>query len=259
MLVSLALVGACGGGGPDQDPEQEGTYHLFAWGAAGPDDGPVKLDIMRDSLEGVVSAFSGSVGDRSVINQSMDADVVTGDWVRAQLESYAETLAPGDTFVWYAHTHGGDVGLPVVGIRWVELTDMLLDLPADDVVVFMMSCHSGRLVEQMDAVSGEWSGRADEGRNLLVFSAVGADELSGAVEGVNPFAAAVSGALAGEADGGGAYLERPESWDGDTRFSGAVSMEELNLYVPYVTRRLDPAKNPMSTGSYDPLVVFLPD
>ena len=262
-----------------------GRKVLFTFGKAAPDDSPTKKQLMRDSVAAVVRAYTSIAGESFTVHQSVDATVVSSAWVRAKLASF-KTLGSQDTFVFYAHTHGTDAkmmagplpnGSPDPGISWSELTTALLAIPAKNVVVYMMSCHSGRLVEQFNAVRTQWSGRRANGRNLIVLSAVNGAEVAGASPhaGIgNPFTYAVAAATRSFVyrtpdrpyDGADGYNLDPQTWDANLRYSAKVSFGELGFYVRDITQWAadhaayyagSPVKHPLETGSFNPKGVFI--
>lgn len=152
---------------------------------------------------------------------------VTSAIVRHQFRWLADAVKPNDTVVVYTHSHGRRNGFediqPLGGLvldlpanhpehagtlLWDEYVDLLLRIPAKNVLVLTMSCFSGGLIDYLEsaAVKPRWQGRhADEGRNLVFITSQNAEEKStpivigGSV--INPFTYAVASALKGKADG----------------------------------------------------------
>ncbi len=85
-----------------------------------------------------------------------------------------------DTFIMYTHSHGVPRGLLIdteaskrmnMVYRWDEFVETILSLPAKNVIIFTMACHSGYLAEAMKANSEKWQGQwVSQQRNLLVFT-----------------------------------------------------------------------------------------
>jgi len=234
-----------------------GRSYLFAFGKAR----SVDPDGMRDLMETSIDDIARSYGS-----------------LRApRFDVYADNLDDDDTFVVYMHTHGTERGLPVLRISFDDLRDALLAIPARNVVVFAMTCHSGALVASFNAARSTWNDRARQGRNLLVFSTVGTEELGSTSmhrECRNPFSYAVERAVKPRSnrryphrfDGADGYCPARAAWDGWQRYSGAVSMGELASYIPDITQWADdhrayfagtPRKHPTKTGSYQPSAVFV--
>lgn len=206
---------------------------------------------------------------------------VTGEIFRMRLEALAATAGPDDTVVIYTHSHGRQNGFeaeqPLGGIvvdlpvrrpehagtlLWDEYADLLLAIPARNVVVLTMACFAGGLVEHLEseAVAPRWrERRSKEGRNLVVLTSQNAELKSEPIgkDGVlvNPFTLAVARGLAGAADGF-ALVEGAAAPPGAK--DGTISIGELVDFVLDETEhtrsdlpsRPNTAK-PCVTGSYD--------
>lgn len=208
-------------------------------------------------------------------------ELVTGDIFRHRLQRLVDTAKPKDTVVIYTHSHGCRNGFeesqPLGGIvvdlpikqlphggtmLWDEYTDLLLRIPAKNVVVLTMSCFSGGFVEFLNSkeVQDRWKDRrVKEGRNFIVLTSqngsLTSDPILKGVELVNPFTYAVAKAFNGEADGfvladGKPINQLPKD--------GKLSVGELIDFILYTTKnttseriRLKNTANPKSTGSFD--------
>jgi hypothetical protein len=237
---------------------------------------------VRDSRSSiVVDAIAEGVITKEQYRQGGARERVTGAIFKERLEWLAETATPEDTVVIYTHSHGHKNGFeesqPLGGIvmdlpvrqpkhrgalLWDEYVDLLLKIPAKNVVVLTMSCFSGGLVEYLNSpqVAEQWKGRRDEeGRSLIVLTSQNKDLLSVPIvkdgELINPFTFAVARALSGEADGfslSGGKPKQPAVKD------GKLTVGELIDYVLHTTestvseapRRRNNAK-PQLTGSFD--------
>lgn len=208
------------------------------------------------------------------------AEKVTGAILRERLEALARTAAPHDTVIIYTHSHGRRDGFeetqPLGGIvvdlpvrrtahggtlLWDEYADLILGIPARNVIVLTMSCYAGGLVGHLESepVRQRWRDRRErEGRNLIILTSQNAELTSEPIvwsrELVNPFTLAVARAFAGDADGfrlvdGRAGPRGPED--------GALTAGELVDFVLDTTattvserpRRPNTAR-PCVTGSY---------
>lgn len=174
----------------------------------------------------IVEALSEGVMTKERYRQGEVEEKVTGTIFRERLVRLAASATPHDTVVIYTHTHGRKNGFedsqPFGGIvidlpvrqperggtlLWDEYADLVLKIPARDVVVLTMSCFSGGLVEYFDSpkVRQHWEDRKKEGRNLIVLTSQNEDLISPPIvkggEVINPFTLAVVKSLAGEADG----------------------------------------------------------
>jgi hypothetical protein len=206
---------------------------------------------------------------------------VTGAIFRERIRRLTETARPQDTVVIYTHSHGRKNGFedsqPLGGIvmdlpvrlpehggtlLWDEYANLLLEIPAKNVVVLTMSCFSGGLVDHLNSqpVLDRWKERQQkDGRNLIVLTSQNGSLTSDPIvkdgELVNPFTYAVALALGGEADGFTLAADKPVS--GRPKDS-KISVGEMIDFILYTTentvsetaRRTNTAR-PKVTGSFN--------
>ena len=230
--------------------------------------------------EAIVDALSEGVMTKAQYRRGEAKEKVTGTIFRERLTRLAATTIPQDTVVIYTHTHGRKNGFeesqPLGGIiidlpvrqpehggtlLWDEYADLILEIPAKNVLVLTMSCFSGGLVEYFDSprVRQHWKDRRKEGRNLIVLTSQNENLISPPIvkdgEVINPFTLAVVKALAGEADGFELMCGNPAK---PSRKDGKLTVGELIDCVLYTTenmtseaaRRKNIAK-PRLTGSFN--------
>ncbi|MHC5038141.1 MAG: EF-hand domain-containing protein [Planctomycetota bacterium] len=231
--------------------------------------------------ESIVDALAEAVMTKQQFLRGGVKEKVTGDTFRERLRQLAKTVSPQDTVIVYTHTHGRKAGFeelqPLGGmvldhpirrpehqgtILWNEYVELLLKIPAKNVLVLTMSCFSGGLVEHLDSpqVRDRWKDRKPkQGRNLIFLTSQNKDRMSPPIvkdgEVINPFTFAVAKALAGEADGfKGKNGESAES----RRKDGKLTVGEIIDYILHTTentisehaQRWNIAK-PQVTGSFD--------
>jgi hypothetical protein len=208
-------------------------------------------------------------------------ELVTGDIFRERLKSLVDTAKPQDTVVIYTHSHGCRNGFeqsqPLGGIvvdlpikqlphggtmLWDEYTDLLLRIPAKNVVVLTMSCFSGGFVEFLNSkdVQDRWKDRrVKEGRNFIVLTSqndsLTSDPILKGSEVVNPFTYAVAKAFNGEADG---FILEDGKPTNELHKDGKLSVGEMIDFILYMTEnttsdriRLKNTAQPKSAGSFD--------
>jgi hypothetical protein len=219
-----------------------GRSVFFAFGVAAPDDPQGQKDLLVDQVGKVLSSAVAGPGVTAT-EVLVGAAEVSPAIVRAKLWEYQQTLQGADTFVIYSHGHGGAKGLalafdktPSDLLRWQEYADLLLSLPAKNVVVFTMACHSGALADvlKQEPFASRWLGRSKSGRSFVVLTAVASDETATATDGRigdpsaigNPFTFAVRTAIDGQADG---FAGTASAGSGD----GWTSLRELVDYVVF--------------------------
>jgi len=209
--------------------------------------------------------------------QRLMEEKVTRSIFKERLKRLAKTATPADTVVIYTHSHGRRNGFeesqPLGGIvldlpiqhpehqgtlLWDEYVDLLLEIPAKNVVVLTMACFSGGLVEYLGSpqMQTRWKERCKEGRNLIILTSQNKDLPSSPVmkdgEVINPFTYAVAKTFNGEADG-----FAPESGTAGEK-DGRLTAGELVDYILHTTettvseapRRRNSAE-PQLTGSFN--------
>lgn len=231
--------------------------------------------------EAIVDALAEHAMTKEQYRRGEANEEVTGAIVRERLKRLAETATPRDMVVIYTHSHGRKSGFeerqPLGGVvldlpvrcpehagtlLWDEYADLLLKIPAKNIVVLTMSCYSGGLVEHFNSprVEERWKNRRrKEGRNLIVLTSQNKDLISAPIvkdgEVINPFTLAVAKAFAWEADGFelmGGKAAKTGCKD------GKLTVGELIDYILYATenttseapRRKNIAK-PQLTGSFN--------
>jgi hypothetical protein len=198
---------------------------------------------------------------------------VTRKTILKQLDTLCETLGSNDTLIIYSHTHGlknrnGRAGGLLLGrahpaergiLSWRDYADELLRLPAKNVVVLTMACHSGELTDWVKTdpqAQNLLRERKASGRNIVVLTSQVAGALSNPrrIEGriINPFTYAVMKAFDGAADG---HLSA--SPDGEITFGELTQfvLDETAKHTRPADSKNDP--EPQVAGAFDPDVVVL--
>ena len=200
--------------------------------------------------------------------------IVDKSVVTERMKSYAAELKSDDTLVVYSHSHGVDnraapdgsvrEGGLLVGVEqgigkmtWSEYAELLLSLPAKNVIVFTMACYSGNLVEVLNspAFKARWENRRQQGRNFVVVTAQNSDLLSGPanIEGtmINALPYAVEQAFNGKADG-----HKDERFQGTT--DSRLTLGELIYFTLHTSRTagVGNTNDSQMLGSFDPNLVL---
>jgi hypothetical protein len=249
MACGLALVGGAGVGAQDSLPQPAkslvGAKKILIFGDIAPNNPPAEQALMERSIRQVADAFKAHSYEIDLIPTAQ----LSAKVVKERLAQYARTLTTNDTFVMYSHSHGGPRG--TFFANWSEFTDDILAIPARDVVIFAMSCHSGNLTDTLTKRKSEWEGRSRVGRSLVVLAPVSAAQLCGPSpeRGVgNPFTYAVTTAAQGAADG----------ISGSDK-NGRIEMKELVDYVLKIThdKSRGQSHSPQFAGEYPVGAVFV--
>jgi hypothetical protein len=251
MFRTFRLLLVCGGllwcntGVRAQDSSPQASRRILVFGDVASNNPAWQQALMERSIHQVADAFKAHPYEVDLIPTAQ----LTSRVVKERLAQYARTLTTNDTFAMYSHSHGGPRG--TFFANWSELTDSILAIPARDVVIFAMSCHSGNLTDTLTRRKPEWEGRSKAGRSLVVLTPVSAAQLCSPSpeRGVgNPFTYAVTTALQGAADG--------ISGDGK---DGRIGMKELVDYVLKTTREKSRGRTyePQFAGEYPEGVTFV--
>jgi len=234
-----------------------GNNYFYSFARSKPDDsvgmqqfGSAQTSMVSDAIKKLSGlSFSSDV-------ETSPLKVRVAD-VKAKLDDLRQKVRAQDTVVIYTHSHGLPLGLgldwetrnkELVTYKWEEYAEAIVSLPAKNVIVFTMSCHSGYLTEALKKISNKWEGsRKNAGRSLIVLTAVSTEQLSKSTDqnlqsGIgNPFNYAVRTALAGAADG---------TVDGNK--DGKTSFDELVKYVIKTAKEksTDQYAEPQFAGEY---------
>lgn len=227
----------------------------------------------------VIDSLAENVMTMQQYRRGVVKERVTGDVLRERLQRLIETAKPQDTVVIYTHSHGCRNGFeqsqPLGGIvidlpikrlphggtmLWDEYADLILRIPAKNVIVLTMACFSGGFVDHLNSDEERWKDRRmNDGRNFIVLTSqdgsLTSDPIGKGGEIVNPFTYSVAKALDGEADGFTLTDGKPVV---DHYKDGKLSVGELIDFILYTTKniasdraRLKNTANPMSTGSFN--------
>ena len=256
LLTVMGCSQAAGGPGL-RSGFASGTKKVFAFVSYKPQDPEWRKALGKQSVQKVAAAFSALTDDPYEVEVLVDPEQLCISGLKEKLTQYAQSLSSEDTFIMYSHTHGLHPGLLLefgekpATLSWNDLADAILALPARNVIIFTMSCHSGHLADVIKSKSASWEGRSRAGRNLVILTAASADQMPGPSPepGVgNPFTYAVETAVRGLADG---FLRAGKD--------GRVDLEELVKYVTATTREKSVGKalSPQFAGEYAPDATFV--
>lgn len=222
-----------------------GAKELLLFGDPSTDNPAWQEALMERSLRAVSDAFAARGFEVDLI----PATNLTARLVHERFAHYTRSLGTNDTFVIYSHGHGYPRG--TFFDNWSDFASRVLALPARDVVIFTMSCHSGALTDALQRRRAEWTGRSREGRSLVVLTPAAAEEIAGpSPERTigNPFTYAITTAAHGAADG-----------MSGTSKNGELEMQELVDHVLKVThdKSRGRSQTPQFAGEFPTNAVFL--
>jgi hypothetical protein len=230
-----------------------GKKYYFAWGHASPNDpqnmhNEVKYDVLH-THEIFTKEIGGSYAGTKLIKSGEENSIASSF---NQLKSQ---VTANDMFIQYSSGHGLKTGLAVGG-SYQEIASRILSLPAKEIIVFTMACHSGGLVDAFNQMRSQWNGFATQGRTLFVMSSSTLEQTSSTgpgndAESVGPMGSAGSAfghalwkSFLGDADG---------AYDGVK--DGFIDLGEIESYTKQRTQQIG-GHNPVTTGSYNPGLIM---
>ncbi len=144
--LTLAVCLATLDGALSADPplSNEGVRRILVFGDAAPNNPPRQQALMERSIKLVAETFKAHGYEVDLIPTTELGSSI----VKERFAHYARTLGINDTFVMYSHSHGNRRG--TFFAEWDEYASAILALPARNVVIFSMSCHSGNLTDTLN-------------------------------------------------------------------------------------------------------------
>ena len=264
--------------------EQVGTgIHFFAFNKAMPKDplplqrrGVRAIERIREAVGTIPTIklnthIEPTMTEEEYLNGLMESKISKA-FIWEELDKLAQSVTDQDTVLVYSHCHGvrnkfapgepwggllldspprDGSPLPRRGVTpWPEYMEKILSIPAKTVVVMVMSCYSGGLIDYLWTIEDQWGQRTEEGRNFVVLTSQNALLMSGPVkienEFINPFTFALEQAFLGKADG-----------FSTGEVDGKIDMNEWIQYILHTTQLHDENAHPMAIGTHcSDLVLF---
>jgi len=287
-LGLTSLSAAATGASVSAESKPASQTFLLAMGKGRPVDPAVQQERAIDAVEkvtGAASSFQPSIHARSLAEAVMTQEAfrrgeveatVNGAVFHEQLRWLTENASSEYTVIIYTHTHGIESGKAAPNhpggivldpgrrgtLPWDDYAELVLAIPARNVVVLTMACYSGGLIDAFNQaeIRQRWQDRRQvEGRNLIVLTSQNRELMSPPIvknrELINPFTYALAEALSGKADGFTIEEGRPRV---DGVADGSLTAGELIDFVLHTTgnTRSEAAvrpnvAEPQVTGSFD--------
>lgn len=161
-----------------------------------------------------------------------------------------------DMYLQYSSGHGSSSGLQV-GVSYNEIRDNALSYPAREIIVFMMSCLSGNLVDRFNDKRSVWGNWQAQGRTLYVMASSKSSENSSTGPGTDSDEPGGPSGSAGSAFGHALWKALIGYADGyvDGVKDGLLTLEEIREYSIWKTQQVG-GHTPVSTGAYRPELVM---
>lgn len=230
-------------------PEYVGKKYYLGWGAAANGDPSNMHNEVKYDVQHTHDIFTTNVGGDYIGTKLIGVSAATGTAIRNAWKSLSGQMTVSDMFVQYSSGHGSTSGLGV-GVTYKEIRDNALSYPAQEIIIFIMACHSGGLVDAFNAKKSEWENWQNEGRTLMVFASSTTQELSSTGPGTDPDEEGPYGS-AGSAFGHALWKSLIGYADGyvDGVKDGFLSLGEIEKYTKWKTDQVG-GHVPVSTGAY---------
>jgi hypothetical protein len=224
----------------------KGQKYYFGWGSAGEGDPESMQNETKYDVLHTHEIFTKQLG--GAYNGTKLVDGLSNESIMSSFGQVKSKMTADDMYVQYSSGHGFEQGLQFGG-NYSEIAQRVLALPAKEIIVFTMACHSGGLVDSFNSMQSQWANFAAQGRTLYVMSSSTLEQTSSTgpdaeVAGPEGSAGSAFGhslwkALAGEADG---------AFDGVK--DGYIDLGEIEVFVKAKTREIG-GHDPVTTGAYN--------
>lgn len=237
-------------------PEYMGKKYYLGWGAAALGDPSMMHNEVKYDVNHTHDIFTKDVGGNYLGATLIGPANATRASILEQWRQLAAVVGKDDMYVQYSSGHGSVSGLGV-GVSYNEIRDHALSLPSQEVIIFIMACYSGNLVESFNAKKPVWEDWASQGRTLMVFASSRRSEPSSTGPGTDIDEANGPNGSAGSAFGFALWKSLLGYADGfvDGVKDGFLSLGEIEKYTIQKTYQVG-GHRPVSTGVYDPGLIM---
>jgi len=232
-----------------------GKKYYLGWGAAGAGDPSMMHNEVKYDVLHTHDIFTKNVGG-GYLGTQLIGTTVNGTAIRAEWAKLKGTMTSDDMLVQYSSGHGSPSGLGV-GVSYNEIRDAVLALPGRELVVFIMACHSGGLVDGFDAKKAVWEKWAEQGRTLFVLASSKKSQTSSTGPGTDPDQPGAPNGSAGSAFGHALWKSLIGYADGyvDGVKDGYLSLGEIRDFSVWKTQKIG-GHTPVHTGAYNANLVM---
>ena len=227
-----------------------GKKYYFGWGAAMSGDPSLMQNEVKYDVLHTHDIFTKEIGGNYLGSTLIGAGVVKRKSILEAWQKIGDAMTWNDMYVQYSSGHGSPTGLEV-GVNYTEIRDNALSYPAKEVIIFVMACRSGGLVNAFNDKKSLWANWADVGRTLMVMtsSSVSVDSSTG--PGTDPDQPGGPSGSAGSAFGHALWKSLIGYADGfiDGVKDGYLSLGEIQKYTLKRTKEVG-GHAPVTTGIY---------
>ncbi len=231
-------------------PEYLGKKYYLGWGAAMTGDPSMMHNEVKFDVNHTHDIFTKDIGGNYLGTTLIGPAAVTRAAILNKWSTIKSAMTDKDMYVQYSSGHGSSSGL-AVGVSYNEIRDHSLSLPAQEIIVFIMACNSGGLVDSFKAKQSIWGDWGSKGRTLMVFASSKKSENSSTGPGTDPDEPNGPNGSAGSAFGFALWKSLIGYADGfiDGVKDGYLSLGEIEKYT--IQRTFDEGGHtPVSTGVY---------
>lgn len=231
-------------------PDYTGKKYYFGWGAAGSGDPSMMQNEVKYDVLHTHDIFTKEIGG-GYIGSTLIGSSTSGSQIRAKWKEIGEKLTAEDMYVQYSSGHGSQSGLGV-GVSYNEIRDNALAYKAKEIIIYIMACYSGNLVEGFNANKAVWENWQAQGRTLMVMASSRKSETSSTGPGTDPDQPGGPNGSAGSAFGHALWKSLIGYADGhvDGVKDGFLSLGEIRDFSVFKTKEVG-GHTPVHTGAYN--------
>lgn len=227
------------------DPDYVGKKYYVGFGdqLSGSMGNEVKYDVAH-THDIFTESIGGNYIGKKVIGKAQE--------LRDYWKQLGDMMTWNDMFIQYSSGHGSHSGL-AFGVSYDAIRDNALAYPAKEVIVFIMSCYSGNLVESFNKKKDLWKDWQVNGRTLFVLASSKPSEESSTGPGTDSDEPNGPSGSAGSAFGHA--LWKALIGYADANKDGLLTLGEIETYTIKRTKEVG-GHTPVVTGTYSPDLVM---
>lgn len=232
-------------------PDYTGKKYYLGWGAAASGDPSMMHNEVKYDVLHTHDIFTKDIGGGYIGTKLIGPSTATASAIRAAWTSLKGQITAEDMFVQYSSGHGYSSGLGV-GVSYKEIRDNALSYPAKEIIIFIMACQSGGLIDSFNQKKTEWQDWQSQGRTLMVFASSKTSENSSTGPGTDPEEQGGPNGSAGSAFGHALWKSLIGHADGyvDGVKDGYLNLGEIHKFTVKKTEDVG-GHTPVSTGVYN--------
>lgn len=236
--------------------DYSGKKYYFGWGAARGGDPQSMHNEVKYDVTHTHDVFTKEWGGAYLGTTLVGSGTATGNQIRSAWQRLAAQMTADDMYVQYSGGHGDPTGLEV-GVSYNEIRDNALSYPAKEIIVYIMACRSGGLVNAFDQKKSIWGNWRAEGRSLFVMASSSVSQDSATGPGTDAGEPGGPSGSAGSAFGHALWKSLIGYADGETDGvkDGYLSLGEIERFTTRRTKEIG-GHAPVKTGTYNPTLIM---